>query len=311
MALMSGCGDQSDGGWRSSTDPLATSGLIWASGSTVHLGDGSTIDVGQTIGGFVVAGDGVFFAPERDGEPDWDELMFASSKGPAISTGLNVSSNWFAASPDGSHLAFLDGDGSSGEATMRIYDLSSGEEFTSDDGMDTSGNDDPVDHFLESEVEILGITDDSVYARVINGDYAYDLATGDGRPLGDDEEVPGYGADELVSPNGEWRIVDTPTRQDRVTPAEGSEGDDFVPSPGSERWDLERWADETTVVGNTVEGPGQGETVDRGDSMALMSCVVPAGDCEVFEETTGQVVVFSLGDTDYFSGTYPDGRGQG
>ena len=48
-------------------DPVDVTGLAWATGSTVQLADGSTIDTGDPVQAFVVGGDGVFFVPADDG----------------------------------------------------------------------------------------------------------------------------------------------------------------------------------------------------------------------------------------------------
>lgn len=96
---------------------------------------------------------------------------------------MEVADTGVAVSPDGSALAVLDADDDEGSARMRIFDLAVGEEVVTEDGMDTSGIGDPVDHLLESEVEILGIDDEEVYARVIEGYYAYDLVSGEGREV--------------------------------------------------------------------------------------------------------------------------------
>lgn len=172
--LLAGCGDDpdldDDAAWRTSTDSVDTDGLVWASGSTVHLGDGTTIDTGGPIRAYLVAGDGVFFVPAESEEDSLQfsgaDLFFAAPGAEAVDTGLRVADDGIAVSPDGSRLAILDADYDDGSAVMRLFDLSSGEAFTSEDGMDTSEYGDPVNHLLESEVEILGITDEEVGDRV-------------------------------------------------------------------------------------------------------------------------------------------------
>lgn len=280
--------------WRTSGAPVATEGLAWAAGSTVHLPDGTTVDTGTPVRAFLVGGDGVFFVPAEGADDDVTfteaPLWFAAPGSEAEDTGLTVASTGVAVSPDGSALALLDADTDEGSAVMRLFDLSSGEENTSEDGMDTSGIDDPVDHLLESEVEILGITDQEVAARVINGDWAYDLASGEGREL-EGEEPPGAPADPLVSADGAWRIEQRDGLRDVVV---AGSGDELVPDTGTPRWTLSRWLDDTTVVGVAVDGPGDGDEVGPDDTLTLMTCDVPSGACELVGGTAGELVHLPL-----------------
>lgn len=297
---LGGCSDDLDlddsAPWRTSRAPVATEGLVWAAGSTVHLADGTTIDTGAPVRAFVVGGDGVFFVP-AEAEDDMfaftdAPLWFAAPGREAEDTGLAVGSSAVAVSPDGSTLAVLDADTDEGSAVMRLFDLSSGEATTSDDGMDTSGIDDPVHHLLESEVEILGITDDEVAARALDGDFAYDLDTGEGRELGDDEATPGAPTDPQRSPDGSWGFEERPGLHDVLV---SSAGDVVVPDPGTARWSLSRWVDDRTVLGVAVDGPGKGDVVGPGDSLTLVTCEVPSGACRSVAGTTGVRVVFPLG----------------
>ena len=195
-----------------------------------------------------------------------------------------------AASPDGTRLAVLDADLDTGEATMRLFDLVSGEQVTSDDGMDTSDIEDPVHHLLEMEVEILGISDVEVAARVVNGDYAYDLGTGAGRALGD-EPAPGEAGDPLVSPDGRARIVQREALRDVVV----EQGDEVVPRAGSSRVTLSRWVDDDTVLGVAIDGPRRGQEIGPEDTLTLITCAVPSGACRQVPGTTGERVVLPLG----------------
>lgn len=287
-----------DAGWRTSVDPIDPTGLVWASGAVVHLRDGSTIDVGRPVRVFVVAGDGVFFvaaeSPEDVGSMTFtdEELFFASSEGAVSSTGLSVSGRGLAASPDGQHLAVLDADLDLGEATMRLFDLISGEATTSEDGMTTDGIDDPVDHLLEMEVEIQGITAEEVSARVIEGDYVYDLGTGQGRPVGVDEPRPGVVADALESPDKKWRIRQNEALRDSLASAMG---DEIVPNVGTGRWTLSRWVDPATALGVAIDGPGRGQQISSDNTLTLMTCGVPSGECELLGETAGSILLFPLG----------------
>lgn len=182
VLLVTGCGDEGDvsgtdksAAWRTSTDPVTTSGLAWAAASTVHLSDGTTIDTGSPVSAFVVAGDGVFFFPpqseEDAGSADFpvQELMFGvPGKSPA-STGLTLSSSLLAASPDGRYLAAIDT--MSGEkdrfgtpqASVLVFDLETGDETVESTlGMGDPDEDDFADGYSEVELQILSMTNESV-----------------------------------------------------------------------------------------------------------------------------------------------------
>jgi hypothetical protein len=290
-------GDEPD--WRTSTTPLDHASLVWAMGSTVHFADGTTVDTDDDIHAYVVAGDGVFFVPfESDDDGDFwafgdTDLFYVAPGTAAVKTGLSVDSSGVAVTPDGNRLVILDDDDDAGTAVMRFFDLHSGEEITSKDGWDTSGIDDPEWYFNESEVKILAITDSHVYARTIDGEYSYDLTTGEGQPLDDDVEVPGYGDDPNESPDGEWIIEDQETMQDAVVSTNRA---DVVPlDPGSSRWYLSGWLDSDTVIGARIDGPGSSKKVSLEDSLTLMTCEVPAGTCTRIPETTNEQIVLPMG----------------
>ena len=302
-ALVTGCTDDADGTagladdgrWRTSTAPVDASGVSWAVGSTVHLADGTTVDTGRPPRAFIVAGDGVFFVP-ADGDTSTGDSAFTGADlwfvrpgaGP-VPTGLEVAGTGLARTPDGTRLVVLDADHDEGTAVMRFLDLSSGEETTSEDGMDTSGIDDPVDHLLEAEVEILAVDDERVRARVIEGEEVYDLRNGEGAPASDDE--PPLVRDALTSPDGTWRIEKPDSGPDRVVDADGRVVDLQVPQ---ERWNLSWWADQETAVGTVITGPGTGKRTTEGDTVTLLSCTVPTGACTVLEDSAGQTVLFPL-----------------
>lgn len=279
--------------WRTSTVPVDTGGLAWATGETVHLGDGTTIDTGTPLQAFLVGGDGVFFVPldsEDDGRFRGADLFFAGPDAGGVDTGLDVDDEGVAVSPDGSHLAVLATDYDDGAAEMRLFDLSSGEDVTATDGFDPDP-DDPVQDLLESEVSIEGISDEEVYAGTLQGRYAYDLDTGEGRAVGDDETVPGLVLDPLVSRDGDWRIEQTAGLRDVVV---GPEGDELVPDAGTPRWTLTSWLGASTVIGVAIAGEGSGDTVGPGNSLALMTCRVPSGTCETVPGTEGERVLLPL-----------------
>lgn len=311
--LATGCGDEGDvtgttdsDVWRKSTDPATTSGLAWAAGSTVHLSDGTTIDTGDYVNMFVVAGDGVFFVPTDTEEDagsnaffDDAELMFAAPGQPVTGTGLRVAADYVGASEDGRYLAVIET--TSGEkdrfgtpqATVMAFDLETGEQVVDSTlGMGDPAEDDFADGYSESEMEIIALTDTHLYVGAM-GYFVFDLTTGEGREL-EEGERPSVMGDDLESPNGEWRIEKPDAGPNRIVGADGREVPVTTEGP---RWNLGWWADDRTAVGTQITGPNTGNRTKPGDSVALMSCEVPSGKCEVFEETVGQTVVFPYGST--------------
>ncbi|MBA3781730.1 MAG: hypothetical protein H0X12_07755 [Nocardioides sp.] len=319
VILLTGCGDGVAGGgsevsgpWRTSSDPVETGGLVWAAASSVHLSDGTTIDTGGFVRTFVVAGDGVYYfraATEEEVASVSDaheELLYADGERSGSGTGIHLSVDSLRASPDGRYVAGLDTQ--SGEkdgygtpqAAVVVLDLATGEVVRSTEGFGDPDRDDLAVDYENAELEVYTLTNDTLYVRGVRGDYAYDPGTGEGTRLAEGEEPPRPGDDELVSPDGAWRIRASNAGRDQLV---SSSGEKVIPKAGSSRWDLDWWADDDTVVGNTVSGPGRGEKLGPRDIMALMACVVPSGACEVYEETVGQVVVYPIGTKDYY-GTY-------
>ena len=307
--LATGCGDEGDvksparsQAWRTSTDPVTTSGLAWAAGPTVHLSDGTTIDTGDYVNMFVVAGDGVFFVPTDSEEDagsnaffDDAELMFAAPGQPVTGTGLRVSADYVGASEDGRYLAVIET--TSGEkdrfgtpqATVMAFDLETGEQVVDSTlGMGDPAEDDFADGYSEAEMEIIALTDTSLYVGAM-GNFVFDLASGEGEEWAGD--LPRAG-DPLASPNGEWRIERPERGSMRIV---GSGGSEVQPVTEGPRWNLFGWIDDRTVIGTQITGPNTGIRTKPGDSVALMSCQVPSGECALFEETAGQTVVFPLG----------------
>ena len=287
--------------WRTSIRPVTTSGLAWASGSTVHLSDGTTIDTGSGfVNTFVVAGDGVFFVPAASEEGAGSgfsdaKLQFAAPGKPVIDTGVVVSDFWsFAASEDGRYLVAIDPTAAGVEdrfhtpqATTVAFDLATGEQVVdSTMGMGDPASDDFADGYSYAEMQILALTETSLYVRTFD-DVVFDLATGVGEEVRDEpwrEDV-----DELTSPDGEWRIERAAEGPSRIV---GTNGQAVTPSTKGPRWNLFGWADDRTAVGTYITGPNTGNRSKSGDSVALMSCAVPAGECQVFEETEGETVTF-------------------
>jgi hypothetical protein len=310
VGAMAGCDDGGTGpdedpgpAWRASSAPVDPTGLVWAAGSTVHLADGTAIDTGRPLGPYVVAGDGVYFTSDtgKDGRPiDGGQrpsrLYLAEPDGTVSDTGADAFT--LGASPDGRYLGFLDlttGDQDrfgTPQAQAVVVDLQTGEEVVrSSAGMGDPEDDDLAALYPEIMLGIARVTDDTAYVDAVGDTYAYDLATGESELLPQGTEPPGSARDDPQSPDGAWRIVAGKAGRDLLVSADGAR---VTPRAGTPRWDLEWWADERTVVGYAVSGPG-GPDIDEDDSLALMACVVPTGDCEVFAETTGATVRFPVG----------------
>ncbi|MCF6377855.1 hypothetical protein L2K70_09580 [Nocardioides KLBMP 9356] len=299
LLALTGCGSDGTGdlddsaAWRTSTDPLDPTGLVWASGQTVHLQDGTTVDVGADIAQFAVAGDGIFFF-EATGDDRGDDLrdaplLYGEDGSDPVDTGLDVDGDMVAASPDGTHLAAIVVNDDDTGATVTIFDLTSGEVVRSSDGMRPGS--DPEDEFLEAELSVLGIDDDDLYGRSLDGDFAWSLSTGEGR-----EADPSALLDPLASPNGAWTIE---TKRDGTVRTVASPGGERVRLQLPEGWRsyLSAWADGSTAVGVSVKG-GASPELDPGDTVRLLTCQVPDGTCEVRTDVPdGTVLLPMRGDT--------------
>jgi hypothetical protein len=117
-------------------------------------------------------------------------------------------------------------------------------------------------------------------------DYDLDVETGTTTPVDEGEGEPGDTGDTdvQVSPDGAWRIESPGGLRDEVVAADGTT---VVPDTGSERWNLEWWADAETVVGYAMTGGGTGEEVGDDATIVLVGCEVPSGACTRHEETAG------------------------
>jgi len=86
--VAAGCSDDepaTGGGtaWPRTDAAVATDGLVWAAGNEVHLAGGSTIELEQEAGSYVVAGPGVFyFSDDTDGPP----FLLATPDGKVVET---------------------------------------------------------------------------------------------------------------------------------------------------------------------------------------------------------------------------------
>ncbi len=313
LALTTACGSDDPAGspasWPTTTTPVATDGLIWASGSTVHLPDGSTIDTGDLAGAYVVAGAGVWFASadpsEREGNA-LPELRVATADG-VEDLGVHPGIGSLTTSADGRWLAFIDRlEEGAGSAEAVVVDLTTGEEVVrSSEGLlpkETEGAD-WTDLYEDAPVGMLGVVDGTAYVQGLNALVSHDLSTGEATSEDLDWEAirasdwwqslhltaPLPNADRtwhipaqafgarpvLESADGE-RV--TTTRPDATGPL----GSPDVTGPPLEEWSLGGWSDATTVVGKTPSRDGS--SVDW-LSPVLITCVVPSGECTVVEGT--------------------------
>lgn len=310
ILLTAACSDGgaiAEGTWPTTDDPAATDGLIWASGSTVHLPDGSTVDTGERpAGAYVVAGAGVWFAsaqPEELEGNELPELRVATPDG-VEDLGVHPGIGTLTTSADGRWLAFIDRlDDGAGAAEAVVVDLTTGEEVVrSSDGLlpsDTDGAD-WTDLYEDAPVGMLGVVDDTAYVRGLDSLVTYDLATGKGSSSALDWEAirasEWWQSLHRTAPLGNadrsWQI---PPQRFGATPVlESADGERVttalsaastvpdVTGPPLDEWSVGGWVDDTTVVGLTPSRDGS--SVDW-SSPVLITCVVPSGACEVVEGT--------------------------
>lgn len=312
---LAGCGDDTSvdppsgqgASFPASSDPVDASGLIWSSGSTVHLSDGTDIELGEEPDGYVVGGDGVFFT--TTGDPGVEEaavenaeLFFADRDGQVTSVATGVTDPF--ASPDGRYLVYLDV--ASGEqdaygtpqAQTVIADLASGEEVVrSTEGAGDPSSDDFADLYSEGEIRVRRVTDEVAYVD-IGGTHEFDLATGAAKRVPVDDFSWDVRPADPRSPDGDWRIVETEDVRDEIV---GTGGRRIVPDVGTQRWDLKFWADDRTVAGYAIGGPigPQRQPFSDANTYTLFSCEVPSGRCATVPETTGETYKLPTGDFEF------------
>lgn len=313
LALTTACGPDDPAGspasWPTTSTPVATDGLIWASGSTVHLPDGSTIDTGDLAGAYVVAGAGVWFASAEPDEREGNvlpQLRVATADG-VEDLGAHPAIGSLTTSEDGRWLAFIDRlEAGAGSAEAVVVDLTTGEEVVrSSEGLlpkETEGAD-WTDLYEDAPVGMLGVVDGTAYVQGLNALVSHDLSTGESTSGDLDWEAIRasdwwqslHRTAPLPSPDDAWQIPAqefgaTPVLEsadgERVTTtlpdATGPLGSPDVAGPPLEDWSLGGWTDATTVVGKTPSLDGS-----SADWMSpvLITCVVPSGECAVVEGT--------------------------
>ncbi len=295
--------------WPSTSSPVDADGLVWASGSEVHLPDGSMIDTEVPAGSYVVAGVGVWFASAEPGDFDDNRLpalRVAMADGvqdleahPAVGS--------LTTSADGRWLAFIDRlDEGAGPAEAVVVDLRSGAEvLRSSAGLVPSESEgaDWTDLYEDAPVGLLGVVDGTAYVRGLTTLVSHDLTTGEATT--DDLDWSAIRATQwwrsthLAAPlwnaDRSWQI---PTQEFGAVPVlesadgvrvtttvpdtTGPPGSPDVSGPPLEEWSLGGWIDETTVVGITPSRDGF--DVDW-RTPVLLTCTVPSGDCAVLEGT--------------------------
>lgn len=303
---LAGCGDDSSdeprggGAWPDATASVETRGLVWASGSTIHLGDGSTLDAGQPIRSFVVARGGAYVVPDTGSdEQPWPELIRVTPDG-TERLGVHPESDSLSPSPDGRHLAFLDRSGERDRydtplAAAVVVDLETGEEVArSSDGMGDPDSDDLTDLYEDATPYVLGVDDEHAWIHTVGDVRSIELATGDIAEVDVEDGItaePWYDAlrTELVaeSPDGAWTIRPRPDGQvgaPELVPASGrpvatrlsAEDLGVGPldvQPADLSWSLDSWLDATHAAG------AAGVTRLGEHTSMLITCAVPDGSC--------------------------------
>lgn len=270
--------DASDAGadWRQADALLDRTGLVRAVGDRVWLGDGSTIDVGEAVDRFVVAGDGVFFVPADADDGDL-ELWFARDGESPAATGLRAADGRLVVSDDGRFLAELVAPDGGRGPELRVFDLVEGTEAASSEHLDL-GSEDPEQAWAEGEYHLLGIVDDEVLLSA-ESTWAYDLATAESREVGEDEPLPS--GDVVTNPSGTWRLDWDQAPPTRVR----SLGEDDTRVAVRHRGApvlLTGWVDDDTV---------HGVPLDDEPEAVLVTCDVPEGGCAEVDGTAGADVV--------------------
>jgi len=283
--------------WSASTDPVTADGLVWASDGVVHLSDGSTVEVGEEMATYVVAGDGVYFTPGGDtdhGSTTTGPLQFADRDGTVTDTGLTVYVESIGSSSDGRYLGLVDAtsgpeDDFSGQprATAIVVDLTSGDRVVeTGDGMGDPEQDDLAHDYPEVNLGVQFPDTASAHVEGL-GDFLFSLPDGAGAPTESGVRSP----TDPVSPDQQWTIQDRGF-DDRVV-AQG--GDPVQIRTGTPRRDLRWWLDDSTVVGIAIDGPGDGTDLGPGNVSTLITCRVPDGTCRRVDGTTGAQLRFPVG----------------
>jgi hypothetical protein len=311
LLLTAGCSDTSGAeaepktdpaSWSTSTDPVDTTGLVWASASVVHLADGTTIDVGGPMTTYVVAGDGVYFTPAESDEAGTEHgnmttgpLRFADRDGEVTDTGVTVYVESLGSSPDGRYLGLVDATSGAGDrfsdyplATAVVVDLSTGERVVdTTDGMGDPEEDDLAHDYPEISLTVRFPDATSAFVEGLDGNRLYSLPAGEGDPTEQGIRSPS----DPTSPDGAWSIQDRGF--DDLITSRG--GEPVRIRAGTPRRDLRWWLDDSTVVGIAISGPGTAQDLGPDNTSTLVTCDLPDGACTPVAGTAGKRVSFPVG----------------
>ncbi len=316
--VLGGCGDgPGDGGdgrsaWPAAAGSVEARGLVWASGSTIHLGDGATLDAGEPIRSFVVGRGGAYVVPDTgsDDQPR-PELIRVTPDG-TEGLGVHPERDSLRTSPDGRHLVFLDRSGERDRydaplAEAVVVDLETGDEvLRSSDGMGDPDVDDLTDLYEDATPYVLGVDDEHAWIRTVGDVRSVDLATGDVEEVEIEDGItrePWYDAlhTELVadSPDGRWTISggelaphwraprlvadDGTTVTTRLSAADVGFGP-LGTGPEALQWFLDSWVDDVRAAGFARISHRDQET------WVLVTCSVTDGACTVVPGTEDGVV---------------------
>lgn len=308
---LAGCGDSAGGGgsdsagWPSGRPAIDTSGLVYAVGDTVHLGDDSTVAVGKEVERFVLAGAGVFFTAgghEAGGDASYyvDPLYYSTGDGTAREVATDASD--LRASADGRYLMYLDlGSGEKDgfgtpQAVVAVVDTTTGDVVArTTQGMGDPGSDDDLaDLYEDAEPRLEGFTSDTAYYQGATEAVAIDLTTGQVSVRDDEAEEP-PSLDGLRSPDGRWTVEDIYedyAPHDRLVTADGQRVKLTGVPP---KVDLVTWIDDTVVAGSALDGSADDGGLTAGSTRPLITCEATTGRCAIVPGPTADEVTFPEG----------------
>lgn len=291
VAALAGCGDEASrvpGGrdWPTG-EPLAAEGLVWATGHTVHLADGTSVDTQHAFSEYAVAGNAVWFTRADPADPDRSldrGRLWRASRDGVERTDAHATE--LAATADGRYLVFLDPvNGPGSEDGTKAYvlvavDTRTGEEtLRTTEGMDDAGGVSLEDAYGEGEPYLAAVSGTTAYVTALGSSHAFDLVTGEVEEV-DSDEVPSPGSvPELWNRPHTWAIADSGSLYRDVLRAD--DGTSVTPRTRRTTWDLLRWLDDDTVLGREVwvAGTPSAHLTLPVDGSILITCEVPSGRC--------------------------------
>ncbi len=163
--VLTACQNSSDGARRGPADlpagsgPLAADAVLWAVGSTIHVGDES-IRVGARVRAMVQGNGRIYFVQGRS------DVVLVTDGGRPRDTGFRADE--LSASEDGRYLGFLDTSAGMPWSTV-VVDLESGEIVVQDDAGMGDGEDDLADLYEDAEPRVLGFDGDELFVSTASG----------------------------------------------------------------------------------------------------------------------------------------------